>query len=564
MKALTGNITNHQQHEEITTNIMEKKIQNISIILLTILLILTSCRNSDTENHPIEGGKAVVKINMGGTDFETETPRLLASVNKNFDNGLQSPKKEIQLNKDLVMVAELVPETSSIQAKASLNGSSVNTTSVEELPLNTPYKVAVFDASGNYVTERDYKYGQEASTPELSLDGGSQYTFIAYSASQALSLPVITFSDPLNKTLATASLSVRGVDDVTYFRKDMVVSGNGINYLDIVLKHKQSQITTKVDASATGYNISAMSAWIRPHILNATVQLSDGSITQSGATAEGLINIASGLNTPIVTGIPMTLNANTTTGRLVFRSITIGSITQTDLTVLNDLKITPGVKYNLNITINPTDAYLTHQGQSAARINGQIWMRRILGDDRTTTTPEVGPFNRYNYYQFGRSTVVANAGTGIGAISGWDLSNAPNNSWNSGTEADPVKTTADPCPIGYRIPTRTELQGLLDATTQSSVGTWYSGSAFQGDASNYSVAMIFKSRRNNGVTLAFPGQGNRVDNDGRLGVRGAVGYYWSSTVATTNNPYYLDVRSASSSILALVKTRGASIRCIAQ
>ncbi|WP_407481755.1 FISUMP domain-containing protein [Elizabethkingia meningoseptica] len=560
MKPSTGNIRKHQQHEEITTNIMEKKIQNISIILLTILLILTSCRNSDTENHPIEGGKAVVKINMGGTDFETETPGLLASVNKNFDNGLQSQKNEIQLNKDLVMVAELVPETSSIQAKASLSGGSVNTTSVEELPLNTPYKVAVFDASGNYVNERDYIYGQEASTPELSLDGGSQYTFIAYSASKALTLPVITFSNPANKTLATASLNVRGIDDVTYFRKDMVVSGNGINYLDIVLKHKQSQIITKVDASATGYNISALNAWIGPITTNSIMQLSDGSIAPSGGTGEIFINIASGLNTPIVTGIPMILNANTSTGRLIFRRITIGSVTQNDLTVLNNLKITPGVKYNLNITINPTDTYLTHQGQLAARINGKIWMRYNLGDSRAN--PDVAPFNQYNYYQFGRSAVVANAATGTGAISGYDATTVPaNNSWNSGTEAAPIKTTTDPCPTGYRIPTQTEVNELLASTTQSNIGVWNQGST--------NAATVLTSNRTSSVRLTLPATGSRGSNaggvvDGTLSNRGVYGWFWTSTSTTSPNAFALNVQQTTAPVSTLHRNRGLSIRCIAQ
>ncbi|PUB32706.1 uncharacterized protein (TIGR02145 family) [Elizabethkingia sp. YR214] len=545
---------------------MEKKIQNISIILLTILLILTSCRNSDTENHPIEGGKAVVKMNMNGTEFEKEMPGLLASVNKNFNNGLQVQKNEIQLNKDLVMVAELVPETSSVQTKTASNKNNINATDTEDLPAGTPYKVAVFDASGNYVTERDYKYGQEASTPELSLDGGSQYTFIAYSAWDAPSLPVITFSNPSNKTLSTASLTVRGLDDVTYFRKDMVVSGKGINYLDIVLKHKQSQITTKVDASATGYNITTLSAWIRPYILNATVQLSDGSITQSGGTAEALINIASGLNTPIVTGMPMTMNANTTTGTLVFKSITIGAVTQTDLTVLNNLKITPGVKYNLNITINPTDAFLTHQGQLAARINGKIWMRNNLG--ATSTTPDnLSATTMGNYYQFGRSTSIA-SGTATTSTNYYGYYDTPVNAWNSGTEAAPVKTANDPCPTGYRVPTQTELQNLVDATTGSATGSWTNSTT------NYTAGLVLTSKRNSSIKLTLPLQGYFTPTGGTnlphvytFQNRGVAYKYLSSTRTgiDRNTNYNLGLNTTTPTVsLSGSIGFGASIRCVAQ
>ena len=46
---------------------------------------------------------------------------------------------------------------------------------------------------------------------------------------------------------------------------------------------------------------------------------------------------------------------------------------------IENLKVTPGVKYNLNINIVPVDTYLTYMGVPAARINGQIWMRYNMG-----------------------------------------------------------------------------------------------------------------------------------------------------------------------------------------
>ena len=50
-----------------------------------------------------------------------------------------------------------------------------------------------------------------------------------------------------------------------------------------------------------------------------------------------------------------------------------------------------------------------------------------------------------NMYQWGRFAVVANADTPVGAISGWDATYAPDDAWNTGTAANPVKTAQDPC-----------------------------------------------------------------------------------------------------------------------
>ena len=48
---------------------------------------------------------------------------------------------------------------------------------------------------------------------------------------------------------------------------------------------------------------------------------------------------------------------------------------------LNDLNITPGVRYNLKISLQPNDKYLSYRGYRAVRLSGMIWMRHNLGAD---------------------------------------------------------------------------------------------------------------------------------------------------------------------------------------
>ena len=95
--------------------------------------------------------------------------------------------------------------------------------------------------------------------------------------------------------------------------------------------------------------------------------------------------------------------------------------------------------------------------------------------------------------------------------------------WNNGSESSPVKTDADPCPDGWRVPTCAELEELCQNysswTTNASdqPGYWFSG------PSSYSqeAAQVF-----------FPAAGYRDYYDGLAYARGDYGTYWSSS------PYY--------------------------
>ncbi|MEF9478755.1 hypothetical protein OWR28_14515 [Chryseobacterium sp. 1B4] len=116
-----------------------------------------------------------------------------------------------------------------------------------------------------------------------------------------------------------------------------------------------------------------------------------------------------------------------------------------------------------------------------------------------------------NYYQWGTHDPVATAYTDPGGISGWNYRNyAPNKSWNSGTEASPVKTLKDPCPDGFRIPTNNEWDSFHNSSSSHyNIGTWavdgYAG------ATNFTAAKVYI---NNSNIITLPAAGTRVYNNG--------------------------------------------------
>ncbi len=138
------------------------------------------------------------------------------------------------------------------------------------------------------------------------------------------------------------------------------------------------------------------------------------------------------------------------------------------------------------------------------------------------------------------------------AISGWSSSYAPNGSWK-----DSEKTSHDPCPAGYRVPTSAQWQGVLSNNTISRTGSW------SNSPTNYGSAIHFGPDSNTKL-LTLPAAGYRYTSNGRLSYRGSYGYYWSSTELSSNGAYRLSFSSGSQAVGTNSRTSGFSVRCISE
>ncbi len=123
--------------------------------------------------------------------------------------------------------------------------------------------------------------------------------------------------------------------------------------------------------------------------------------------------------------------------------------------------------------------------------------------------------------------------------------------WNSGTDSSPVKTDYDPCPVGWRVPTYAELEGLTQHRSSWTKddsdlsGYWFSGSFPYTDV----VPQVF-----------FPAVGfcSLIGGSFEFGLEGN---YWSSG-ANNSNAHCLYFDDNAVSMGGAFRAYGFSVRCV--
>ena len=122
-------------------------------------------------------------------------------------------------------------------------------------------------------------------------------------------------------------------------------------------------------------------------------------------------------------------------------------------------------------------------------------------------------------------------------VEGWDTSLPTGTKWYAEN---------DPCPKGWRVPTREELRLLRNADSE-----WATKNAVNGRLAGTAPYQIF-----------LPASGWRCGNDGALYAVGVLGIYWSSTQCGSAHAGHLWFGCDFVNVYDFWRQVGSSVRCV--
>jgi len=127
--------------------------------------------------------------------------------------------------------------------------------------------------------------------------------------------------------------------------------------------------------------------------------------------------------------------------------------------------------------------------------------------------------------------------------------------WNSGSEESPVKTVYDPCPEGWRVPTKTELNRLRGNHTSGNVQIGTHGTFTQ---NGYYFDGSTNTTPDSGVFLPV---GGVRSYKGTSSDREVCSEYWSSSVNNVG-VYSLQLHYLSIKVTTNYRAQGFPVRCV--
>ncbi|HFK5538437.1 TPA: FISUMP domain-containing protein [Elizabethkingia anophelis] len=491
----------------------------ITNLLFLSILILYSCRSTNAEDVLLENKDSEVRFNLLGSDFSAELADLEATSKQELSNYL--PTSSIKLIEPSTLVSvNSVPTTSGLINSAN-TGSSPKVVTGGALDIGTRFRVISYNVSdGKYHNHQDYIVGNTGKPMKLII--GKEYHIVVYSFGSKSVLPDISAEE--KSLFNTAVVKYDNTKPDFMFKSFTFTPNNQTMSFDITLRHKLAQLTVTVNSSGIG-NISSLQVTVTPHYTDGSFLFPTGTISgniSSNLTLANVLFPSAIFPGTIFKSSPFLLNSNTYGSKngSVYLFLNLNGVEKL-VEVKNSFIVKPESRTNINVIFSKCGAFVAPG----------IWknfMCHNLGVTDLTSDPFVPSAKIHGAkYQWGYKPSNINTSDGKyytqiddqrngGVISNWSQLLIANGLW-----VDNVKTIQDPCPIGYRVPSKDEWNGVINNNNSN-----YIGKSWIDSPTNYFTGIKF------GDKLFLPAAGYRNANNGTLNNRGYAGAYWSSTEGT--------------------------------
>jgi uncharacterized protein (TIGR02145 family) len=203
-----------------------------------------------------------------------------------------------------------------------------------------------------------------------------------------------------------------------------------------------------------------------------------------------------------------------------------------------------------NLGADEVNTSIANSSVSISRsVYGGYWQWGYLGPDLNQGRHNTPNFAHNRFTHTTAGTAPLQDPTNSAAIAGWNTTTPG----AAGRWSDTNKTINDPCPGGYRIPTKAEWDGVIANNTTNTI--WGTAS-FNGTADVDAAIRV--------GDMVLPAVGHRVNTNGSLTGIDSIGYYWSSTQDTATNSFVYLFNQSVTATSTFNKLNAASIRCIAE